>query len=83
MYTMHKAKTMLSQLVEEAAQGKEVIIARGNLPVAKLVPIKRPKHRKPGTLKGILKAKPDAFDPLTVEELRMLGFGACKPRPSF
>jgi prevent-host-death family protein len=74
MYTMHKAKTMLSQLVEEAASGKEVIIARGDLPVAKLVPIKQPKNRKPGTLKGRLKAKRGAFDPLTAEELKEWGF---------
>jgi len=64
---------MLSRLVEEAASGKEVIIARGNVPVARIVPIKSPKHRKPGTLKGRLKAKPGAFDPLTAEELRVFG----------
>lgn len=74
MYTMHKAKSMLSQLVEEAASGKEVIIARGNVPVAKLVPIQQPKNRKPGTLKGKLKILPGAFDPLTAEEMVELGF---------
>ncbi len=74
MYTMHKAKSMLSQLVAEAASGKEVIIARGNVPVAKLVQILPPKHRKPGTLKGKLKIMPGAFDPLTAKELRELGF---------
>lgn len=73
MYTMHKAKTMLAKLIEEAASGKEVIIARGDVPVARLVPIKVPKQRKPGTLKGRLKAKPDAFDPLNAEELRLFG----------
>jgi prevent-host-death family protein len=70
MYTMHKAKTMLSQLVEEAAKGKEVIIARGKQPVARLVPIKPIKNRKPGTLKGRLKAKPGAFAPLNAHELK-------------
>ena len=73
MYTMHKAKTMLSQLVEEAARGEEVIIARGEVPVAKLVPIRAPKNRKPGSLKGKLKAKPGAFDPMTAKELRAFG----------
>jgi len=73
MYTMHKAKTMLSQLVEEAISGKEVIIARGDVPVAKLVPIKHPTRRRPGTLKGKLKVKPGAFDPLTAQELKMFG----------
>jgi prevent-host-death family protein len=74
MYTMHKAKSMLSQLVEEAASGKEVIIARGSVPVARLVAIRKPTHRKPGTLKGKLKIMPGAFDPLTTEELQELGF---------
>lgn len=74
MYTMHKAKSMLSQLVEEAANGKEVIIARGSVPVARLVPIRAPKGRRPGTLKGKLTATPDAFDPLTAQELQDLGF---------
>lgn len=71
---MHKAKSMLSRLVEEAASGKEVIIARGNVPVAKLVPIQQTRERKPGTLKGKLKILPGAFDPLTAEELLKLGF---------
>lgn len=72
MYTMHKAKSMLSQLVQEAASGKEVIIARGNIPVARLVAIKPVKGRKPGTMKG-LKAKPGAFDPLSPDELKLWG----------
>ncbi|HEX7287916.1 MAG TPA: type II toxin-antitoxin system prevent-host-death family antitoxin [Candidatus Angelobacter sp.] len=75
MYTMHKAKSMLSHLVEEAAQGKEVIIARGKQPVARLVPIKPVKKRKPGTLKGKLKAKPGAFAPLSPLELKNWGIG--------
>jgi antitoxin (DNA-binding transcriptional repressor) of toxin-antitoxin stability system len=73
MYTMHKAKTMLSQLVEEAIQGKEVIIARGKQPVARLVAIRPARNRKPGTLKGRLKAKPGAFAPLNARELREWG----------
>jgi len=73
MYTMRRARAMLSQLVKEAAAGKEVIIARGKLPVARLVPIKPVINRKPGTLKGTLKAKPGAFDVLGANELKMWG----------
>ena len=73
MYTIQKAKTMLAQLIEEAARGNEVIIARDNVPVARIVPIKLGKPRKPGSLKGRLKAKPGAFDPLTPKELAALG----------
>jgi prevent-host-death family protein len=36
---MHEAKTRLSQLVERAEAGEEVIIARNGKPVARLVAI--------------------------------------------
>ena len=36
-YTVHQAKTNLSKLLKEAEAGQEVIIARGKVPVAKLV----------------------------------------------
>jgi prevent-host-death family protein len=74
-YTVHEAKTNLSRLIKEAESGKEVIITRGKEPVAKLVPIsKTAKKRVPGSMKGQLWAAPDAFDPLTDEELGELGF---------
>lgn len=73
MYTMHKAKTLLSQLVEDALNGKEVIIARGKEPVVKLVPLATRTERKPGALKGKLTIKPGAFDPLSKNELKNWG----------
>jgi len=36
---LHAAKTQLSRLVDEAAAGNEIIIARAGKPVAKLVPL--------------------------------------------
>jgi len=36
---MHEAKTKLSQLVERAQAGEEIIIARNGKPVARLVPV--------------------------------------------
>lgn len=72
MYTIEKAKSMLSQLIEEAANGKDIVIARGNVPVARLIAIKA-KRRQPGTLKGRLKAKPGAFELLSKKELRLFG----------
>ncbi len=36
---MHEAKTHLSQLVERAEAGEEVVIQRNGKPVARLVPI--------------------------------------------
>ena len=75
MYTVHQAKTNLSKLIAEAEQGKEVVIARGKKAVAKLVAIapKKDKRRGYGSLKGKIWYAPDAFDPLTVEELKDWG----------
>jgi prevent-host-death family protein len=36
---MHEAKTKLSQLVERAEAGEEIVIARNGKPVARLVPV--------------------------------------------
>jgi prevent-host-death family protein len=36
---MHEAKTKLSQLVERAEAGEEIIIARNGKPVARLMPV--------------------------------------------
>ena len=74
-YTVHQAKTNLSRLIKEAEKGTEVIITRGKKPVVKIVPIaKAGKKRIPDMLKGQIWSAPDAFDPLTDEELRELGF---------
>ena len=74
-YTVHEAKTNLSRLIKEAQKGKEVIITRGKDPVARIVPITSvAKKRIPDMLKGQIWSAPDAFDPLTDEELRELGF---------
>jgi len=68
--TIHTAKTTLSQLIQRAHAGEEVVIARGDTPVARLVPIKEtaPK-RRPGTLKGKVKVTKSFFDALPLEEL--------------
>ncbi|MGB8889092.1 MAG: type II toxin-antitoxin system prevent-host-death family antitoxin [Candidatus Korobacteraceae bacterium] len=74
-YTVHEAKTHLSRPIKEAESGKEVIITRGKEPVAKIIPIaKTAKKRIPGSMKGLIWSAPDAFDPLTDEEMRELGF---------
>ena len=56
------AKARLSELVEKATRGEEIVIARDHRPVAKLVPIERPlTRRKPGSAKGQIWIAPD-FD---------------------
>ena len=38
---IHQAKTQLSKLVEEAAQGKEIIIAKAGKPMARLLALEQ------------------------------------------
>ena len=50
---MHEAKTHLSRLVERAAAGEEIVIARAGKPAAKLVPYEeKPKRCKLGGWEG-------------------------------
>ena len=68
--TVHQAKTNLSRLILKAAQGEEVIIARGSTPVVRLVPIGEiGGRRRPGSLKGTLRVGPEFFEPLPPDEL--------------
>jgi len=73
--TIHKAKTQLSRLIEKACRGEEIVIARGKQPVVKLVAIVDKRgDRKPGAWKGKISYTADAFNPLTDQELKDLGF---------
>jgi prevent-host-death family protein len=68
---LHEAKTHLSRLVEAAAKGKEIVIAKAGKPMARLVPL-RPsarKERKPGALKGRIWVAEDFDEPMAAEEL--------------
>jgi prevent-host-death family protein len=51
-----EAKAKLSHLVDQAAKGRGVIIAKSGIPMAKLVPLddEKPKEFVFGTLKGVL-----------------------------
>jgi len=46
---LHEAKTQLSRLVEEAAKGNEIVIAKNGVPLARLVCApSKPKKRRLG-----------------------------------
>ncbi|MDZ4762759.1 MAG: type II toxin-antitoxin system Phd/YefM family antitoxin [Alphaproteobacteria bacterium] len=69
--TIHAAKTHLSKLIARVEQGEEIIIARGDKPVARLVPIETTrKPRVPGRLQGLVDVGPEFFEPLPEDELR-------------
>jgi len=66
---IHEAKTRLSQLIEAVEHGEEVIIARHNRPVARLVKISH-RERKPGGMKGRIRMSEDFDTPLPKDMLR-------------
>jgi prevent-host-death family protein len=66
---LYDAKTQLSALVDKAAAGEEIIIAKNGKPMAKLVAVKAVVKRKPGRLKGKIWISPDFDKPMTEKEL--------------
>jgi prevent-host-death family protein len=62
---LYEAKTTLSHLVERAAGGEEIIIAKNGRPMARLVPFgARATARVPGLLKGQIRIAADFDAPL-------------------
>ncbi|HEX2095031.1 MAG TPA: type II toxin-antitoxin system Phd/YefM family antitoxin [Longimicrobiaceae bacterium] len=68
---LYDAKTHLSELVERAASGEEIIIAKAGKPRARLVPLEEERPaRKPGGWEGQIWFADDFDDPLPPEILR-------------
>ena len=61
---LYEAKTQLSALVDEAASGEEIIIAKAGKPLAKLVPFRTVRRRTPGRAKGTIWMAADFDAPL-------------------
>lgn len=55
---MLDAKNRLSSLVAAAEQGEEIILARGGIPVAKIVKFNKPRLKPPGAWKGSIAISP-------------------------
>ena len=71
---IHEAKTHLSRLVEDAAQGKAFIIAKAGKPMVKVTPLS-PDERKDVEKLGFMTGEisvPDDFDLLGVPEIMLL-----------
>ena len=66
----HEAKTNLSKLIDEVQNGAEIVIARANRPVARLVPFGgKLRPRRPGCLKGKVRVAADFDAPLPPDVL--------------
>ncbi len=62
---IYEAKTRLSQLVEEAASGKDIVIARAGRPVARLTRLREAgQRRRLGILNGKFRIPEDFNRPL-------------------
>jgi len=78
---IHEAKTTLSQLIEAAENGEDVLIARAGRPVARLTRVRTGrKGIKLGTLKGMFKKVSAEFDaPLPQSVLAQFGDAPLEP----
>ncbi|MCK4869350.1 MAG: type II toxin-antitoxin system Phd/YefM family antitoxin [Alphaproteobacteria bacterium] len=62
---IYEAKTNLSRLVEQAAAGEEIVIAKAGKPLARLSPLRDGRGpRKPGCLAGLFHVSDDFDAPL-------------------
>jgi prevent-host-death family protein len=73
---IHQAKTHLSRLIERVEAGESIIICRAGQPVAELAAVSgsQPPVDRPslfGSQKGKIWYAPDAFAPMSDEELKL------------
>lgn len=69
---IQEAKTHLSRYIDQVEQGDVVVVCRHNRPVAELRAIQAPEVRVvrvAGLLKGRVHWEPDAFAPMSDEEV--------------
>lgn len=60
---IHEAKTHLSRLLADVANGEEVVIAKNGNPMAKLVSLHSPLPRKPGRFLGQIQGTDSLLEP--------------------
>lgn len=75
---IHEAKTHLSRLVEQAAEGESFVIAKAGKPMVRVVPLEKNADKEPpsrfGFLRGQVKVPPD-FDSMGEEEIEKMFTG--------
>jgi prevent-host-death family protein len=68
IYNLSEAKISLSQLLDRAASGEEIILAKAGKPLARLVPFRRnAEPRQPGGWEGRVRISEDFDAPLPTE----------------
>lgn len=75
---IYDAKTRLSQLVDKAAGGEDVVVSRNGKPLVRITQLVEPKRAvRFGLLKGRVKVAPDFNAPLPADVLA--GFEGTAP----
>ena len=69
VHSVETAKGKLSELIDAALRGEDVVIAEGGKPAVRLVPLPQSGFRL-GVMKGKLDTSPDFIEPMSGEELR-------------
>ena len=73
-FNLHAAKTHLSRLVDKAAAGEEIVIAKAGTPMVRLVPVAERTQRSGfGRDKGKISVRDDFDAPLGEDILRAFG----------
>ena len=71
VFNLYEAKSSLSRLVDRAAAGEEIIIAKAGRPLARLVPFRGARRpRRPGGWEGRVRIADDFDAPLPEEILK-------------
>jgi prevent-host-death family protein len=76
VFNLYEARNRLSSLVDRAASGEEIVIAKHGKPRAKLVPVEvaRKEPRKQSNLLGVTYMADDFDAPLPPELLKQFGY---------
>ncbi|MBN1290434.1 MAG: type II toxin-antitoxin system Phd/YefM family antitoxin [Candidatus Latescibacteria bacterium] len=62
---IHEAKTHFSKLIKKVIDGEEIVIAKSNKPIAKIISINKPKPKRIlGAAKGKIKISSDFDAPI-------------------
>lgn len=70
IYDLHQAESAFFELVDRAASGEEIIIAKAGNPLAKLVPLTHDaQRRRPGGWEGAVEISEDFEAPLPADLL--------------
>ena len=72
---IHEAKTHLSQLIEKAVAGEDIVIAKAGKPLVRLTALEPPPRKsRIGFLKGQVTV-PDDFDTMFQDEIEEMFYG--------